>query len=280
MTADPFVLNLAPTGMVPTRDQSATVPLQPDEIIADVLACADYGITTVHIHARDADGAPTQDPSVFAQIVEGLRGARPDLVICATTSGRTHPDLATRAAVLDLPQDLRPDAASLTLASMNFARSASVNAPETVRGLASRMLDRGILPELEIFDTGMANYAAYLLERGELRSPLYANLFFGNIAGAQVSLLGMAATLSGLPPDTTWSFAGIAGAQLPANAVALAMGGGVRTGLEDNLWLDADRTRPASNLDLVRRIHDLASIHGRPLMTSTQFRARFGMRRW
>jgi uncharacterized protein (DUF849 family) len=266
--------------MIPTRAQSAAVPLQPDEIIADVLRCAELGITTVHLHARGPDGAPTQDVQVFARIVEGLRNARPDLVLCVTTSGRTVPQVEARAAVLDLPEPLRPDMASLTLASMNFARSASVNSPDLVRELARRMADRGILPELEIFDSGMANYARYLADCGELSGPLYANLFFGNVATAQPTLLGMAATLADLPPGTMWSFAGIGAAQLPANAVALALGGGVRTGLEDNLWLDPARRVPANNLDLVGRIHELAALHGRPLMTSSQFREHFQLRTW
>jgi 3-keto-5-aminohexanoate cleavage enzyme len=149
-----------------------------------------------------------------------------------------------------------------------------------VLDLARRMQDRGILPELEIFDTGMGNVIGRLERNGLLAGPKYANLFFGNVATAQPTLLSMAAMIAALPADCMWSFAGIGAAQLTSHAVALALGGGVRTGLEDNLWMDQERRLLATNVDLVARVHSLAAVHGRPMMTSEAFRVHFGLRRW
>lgn len=275
MTPEPFVLNLAPTGMVPTRASTPHAPLQPDEIVADVVQCAAAGITTVHLHARDADGRPTHRADVYREIIAGIRQDCPDLVIGVSCSGRSVSELEARAEVLDIDGDLRPDLASLTLSSLNFSRQASLNSPDVVRGLAQRMQDRGITPELEIFDIGMANYAAYLVDKGVLTPPLYANVFVGNVATAQLRLLDLAAVVAALPAGTTWSLAGIGRSQNAATAVGIALGGGVRTGLEDDIWADADRTELGTNLGKTKRIHALAGVDARPLMSPADFRQRF-----
>ena len=275
---EPLILNLAPTGMVPTREMSPHVPLQPHEIVADVLAAADLGITIAHLHARDAAGEPTTRKDVFAKIIGGIRERRPDLIICVTCSGRRAARPEDRADVLDLPDDLRPDMASLTLSSLNFSRQASVNAPETIAFLAERMAERGIVPEIEIFDLGMVNVLHYLQQRGLVAAPAYANLLFGNLYTAQASLPDIGAVVSRLPQGTIWSLAGLGSAQLPVAAIAAGAAPAVRVGLEDNLWLDADRTAFATNLHLVERVHAMAEALGRPIMTPAEFRKQLPLR--
>ena len=267
-----LIVNLAPTGMVPTKEMTSHVPLAPAEIVDDVVACATIGVTTVHVHGRDEQGRPTTSKDVYAEIIAGIRTRLPDSVICVTTSGRNFPDLESRAKVLDLDGDLKPDMASLTLSSMNFPRSASVNEPKIVQGLAERMRDRGIKPELEVFDLGMANYAGYLIDRGYLTPPFYANVFFGNVASAQATLLELGVVIGALPAGVIWSVGGIGDAQLPMNAISLAYGGGVRVGIEDNWWFDAERTTLATNVDLVERVGKLAALHGRSVMAPAAFR--------
>jgi 3-keto-5-aminohexanoate cleavage enzyme len=276
-TGEPLIVNLAPTGMVPTRQMSAHVPLQPAEIVRDVLAAAATGVTIAHLHARDESGQPTHGRDVYARIIGGIRDKRPDLVICVSCSGRRARRVEDRAEVLDLDGDEKPDMASLTVSSLNFAHEASVNAPDTVRDLAERMRDRGIVPEIEIFDLGMANVLRYLESRGIVRSPVYANLLFGNLATAQADLPDIAAVVSRLPAGAIWSQAGLGAAQLPVAAIAAAVAPGVRIGLEDNLWLDPARTQPASNADLIERVHGLAALLGRPIMRPVQFRERLGL---
>jgi uncharacterized protein (DUF849 family) len=280
--ARPLIVNFAPTGMVPTREMSPYVPLQPHEIVRDVLQAARLGLTIVHLHARDERGEPTHRKEVYARIIGGIREHRPDLVLCVSCSGRRFADLAHRAEVLELTGDVQPDMASLTLSSLNFPRQASVNAPDIVRGLAERMRDGGILPELEIFDLGMVNMLHYLLSRNVLQRPLYANVLFGNLATAQADFLDIGAVVSKLPAETLWSLAGLGSVQLPVAALAVAAAPGVRIGLEDNLWLDPQRTRPARNLDLVERVHRLADILERPVMSPAALRQELGLvdRRW
>jgi len=272
-----LILNLAPTGMVPTRAMSPKVPLQPAEIVRDVLRCADLGVTIAHLHARDKDDRPTYRKDIYERIIGGIREKRPELILCVSCSGRGGVPLEHRCEVLTLSGDLQPDMASLTLSSLNFVGEASVNSPATVATLASRMKDAGIKPELEVFDLGMANVAQYLADRGLLEPPFYANVFFGNLATAQARFLEIGAVVSGLPTDAIWSLAGIGSAQIPVAAMAAAGAPGMRIGLEDNLWMDPQRERLAGNADLVERLHHLACLMGRKIMSACELRSLLGL---
>jgi 3-keto-5-aminohexanoate cleavage enzyme len=187
-------------------------------------------------------------------------------------SGRTFEELEKRAEVLQIDGDLKPDMGSLTLSSVNFNREASMSSPNMIQALAGEMKQRRILPELEAFDVGMINYAKYLEKKGLLEPPHYFNLLLGNVACAQADLLYGGLMVRDLPPNSYWSMAGIGEAQLMMNAVAIAAGGGVRVGLEDNIWYDPGRTKLARNVDLIRRIHRLADANERRIMTPTRLR--------
>lgn len=273
----PLILNLAPTGMVPTRAMSDHVPLAPAEIAADCARCAELGVSVVHLHARGADGAPTTEGAVFADIIRAVRRVAPEVVVVATTSGRKARDVNERAAALFGSGDARPDMASLTLGSMNFAREASVNAPDTIFRLAEMMLERGIKPELEVFDLGMVNMAHVLIDKGLIKPPYYFNILLGNPSTAQARLLHLGTMVGDLPPDSVWSVAGLGRFQTMANALGVAMADGVRTGLEDNIWQDDARTLQASNASLVERVLALARAQGRTIATPAQARARLGL---
>lgn len=272
-----LILNLAPTGMIPMKSQSAEVPLQPNEIINDVLNCAEVGISSVHLHARDEGGTPTFSKEVYARIIGGIREKRPDLIICVSCSGRGEVTLEQRTEVLTLEKDLRPDMASLTLSSMNFSTSASINSPDTVMSLAIKMKDAGIKPELEIFDLGMANVLSYLIARDVVSPPYYANLIFGNLASAQARLLDIGSLEVTLPTETIYCLGGLGHAQHPVAGIAAAIAPGVRIGLEDNIWLDRQRTKLASNCVLVQKIHSFAALHDRTVMSPSDLRIKLGL---
>jgi uncharacterized protein (DUF849 family) len=167
---------------------------------------------------------------------------------------------------------MKPDMASLTLSSLNFLKSASVNEPEVIRNLAKKMMDRGIKPELEIFDLGMANFAHVLAKEGLINAPAYANLLFGNIAGVQTSLSQVGALAAALPAEWIICFAGIGRFQLQANILGVLYASGVRVGLEDNIFFDSDRRKLATNLELVDRVIRISEEYERPLMPLSQAR--------
>ncbi len=272
-----LIVNAALTGMVPTRADSAHVPLTPDEIAADAERVVRAGAAVVHLHARDEQGRPTWEPDVYRRIVAGVRERCPEVIVCVSTSGRVFKTFEERAAVLELEGDERPELASLTLGSLNFPRQASVNEPDMIRRLAERMHERGVTPELEVFDLGMADYLGYLLERGVLRPPLYVNVLLGSLGTLAATPANLVAVVGALPPGATWSAAGIGRFQLAVSGLAIAMGGHVRVGLEDCLWLDAAKTRPASNLLLTERVARIAAALERRCATPAEARRTIGL---
>jgi 3-keto-5-aminohexanoate cleavage enzyme len=273
MTSNDLIINFTPTGMIPMKKMTPHVPVTVAEIIEDVHEAVEIGITMVHLHARDElTGEATYKLDVFGRIIEGIRKYAGDLIICVSLSGRNFKEFDQRAEPLMLDGNLKPDMGSLTLSSLNFNNMASINTPEMVMALAARMKERKILPELEAFDAGMINYAKYLERKDLIRAPHYFNLLLGNIACAQADILHAGIMINDLPADSFWSLAGIGDAQLKINSLGIAFGGGVRVGLEDNIWYDAARTRLARNAELLERVHNLADANERKVMAPSKLR--------
>ena len=273
-----LIINFTPTGMIPTKAMTPHVPVSVSEIIEDVHEAYEIGITMVHLHARDkTSGVPSYQKEVYADIIRGIRKYAPELVVCVSLSGRDFSELEKRSEPLLLDKHLKPDMGSLTLSSLNFNKTASINAPEMIISLASKMKAKGIVPELEAFDIGMINYAKYLERKNLIEPPYYFNLLFGNIACSQANLLHSGVMINDLPENSFWSLAGIGNEQLKMNSLSIAVGGGVRVGIEDNIWYDTERTRLAKNSDLLKRIHLIANANGRSVMSSKDFRLKMNM---
>lgn len=258
-----MVVNFTPTGLIPTRQMTPHVPILPDEIVDQVNELAELGVNMVHLHARDPETElPSYKKEIYARIIAGIREKHANLILCVSTSGRIFNDFKKRSEVLDLDGHLKPDFGSLTLSSLNFNKQASINSPQMIQQLARKMLDSGIKPELEVFDLGMINYAHYLIKKGLLTPPHYFNLILGNIACAQANMLNLGLMVKELPENSFWSVGGIGRFQLPMNTASIIFGGGVRVGLEDNIWYDEERTYLATNRELVERILVIATTMG------------------
>lgn len=277
MTNDAAIVNLCPTGMVPRRDVAPHVPITPHEIAHDVRRCADAGASMVHLHAREDDETPTWRRERFEEIVAAVVDKVPDIVLVVTTSGRDWQDVDRRSESLLVSSTRRPEMASLTLGSMNFPNGPSVNAPDTIEVLATRMREHGIVPELEVFDIGMANLIHYLRRKGILSDPTYVNILWGSRGTADLSAANVAAVLASLPSQATWAFAGIGRYQLRANTMALSLGGHVRVGIEDNPYEEWTNRTPTTNPRLVERIVRIAREMGREPATPDQARRIIGL---
>lgn len=271
-----LIINACLTGMVHSKNDNPNLPVTPDEIIEDAVYCQQAGASIVHLHARDEDGAPTYKKDIYAKIIEGIRQKCPDLVLCVSASGRNHNEFEKRSQVLELDGPLKPDMASLTLGSLNFINQASVNSPEMIINLLSKMTENGIMPELEIFDTGMINTAKVLQRKGLLKSPCYCNILLGSIYSAQATVFDLASMVQRLPHDFCWSAAGIGKFQQAMNYTAVIMGGHVRVGLEDSLFYRD--SKHASNEMLVKRIVRFAEEIGRKISTPQETRKILGIR--
>jgi uncharacterized protein (DUF849 family) len=272
-----LIVNLAPTGLKPMKSHNPNVPIAPEEIIRESVAGASLGASIVHLHAREEDGSPSYRKALYQRIIEGIRERCPGLVLCVSTSGRAFPEFERRSEVLELEGDARPDMASLTLGSMNFYREASVNSPEMIRALAEKMAERGIKPEIEIFELSMIDQMKWLASKGFITPPFYANLILGAPIHQPLDACRLAVLARELPPGTRWAGGAIGPAQLDINAMAIAMGGHIRVGLEDNLHWDHARSRLARNGELVERIVGLARTLGREAATPSETREMIGL---
>ncbi len=270
---NPFIINTAFTGAVADHKLNSNVPITVSSIVDDAKQCVKLGSSIGHFHVRDEQGKPTNDHQRYQQLFAELRtqSELDGLIICASTSGRHGQSLEERMAVLDLPLDTRPDMASLTLSSINFRDSASINSPKVIKSLAEKMARNNIKPELEIFDLGMIEFAHYLASEGLIKPPYYFNVIVGNIAGIKANFTHLAAIISNLPEHSVISFGGIGAQQMQANLFGISSADGIRIGLEDNLWMDSNRTK-ASNPDLVQRIVKIAKLSGRQIANITATR--------
>ena len=273
-----FMFNFTPTGLIPTKEMTNKVPIKPVEIIKQVLEASELGANMVHLHAREPEtGLPTYKKEIYAEIIQGIRKENRDLIICVSTSGRHFFEFEKRSQVLELDGELKPDFGSLTLSSLNFNKQASINTPQMIQDLAKMMFRNNIRPELEAFDFGMINYSKYLIKKDLIKPPYYFNLILGNIACAQANTLSLGLMIKELPESSIWSVGGVGDSQLPMNAMAIITGGGVRVGLEDNIWYDEERTRLASNRDLIERILTIARAMGRTPYTAKEARIVLGL---
>jgi uncharacterized protein (DUF849 family) len=258
---------------------TAHVPVSPEEIVHQVLEAAELGVSMVHLHAREPEkGAPTFKKDIYGSIIQGIRKKNKDIILCVSTSGRLFPEYGQRSECLDLDGDNKPDFASLTLSSVNFNKHASINSPDTIQRLAARMKETGIKPEFEVFDLGMINYAKYLIRKQYFSPPYYFNFILGNVACAQADLLHLGLMIKELPDCSIWSVGGVGNHQLKANVMGLLSGGGVRVGLEDNIWYDENRTKLATNRALIERILLIAESLGHRPYSPSEARELLGCR--
>lgn len=247
----PAIITVAITGAVPRKADNPAVPITPAEQIASTRAAFEAGASVVHIHVRDDDEGSSSGVGRFAAVQTGIRRQCPGMIIQFSTGGRGR-DPAERAK----PLSLNPDMASLATGSVNFADQIYDNHPRQVAAMAAEMLERGIKPEIEVFDLAMLYSAARMADRGLLRRPPHLQLVLGipNALPARRRLVEFAAAeIADLMAGATWTAAGIGRHQLEVARWALELGGHVRTGLEDNLKYDKSRLA-GSNAELVAQV--------------------------
>jgi 3-keto-5-aminohexanoate cleavage enzyme len=270
-----MVINVALTGAVPGKADNDRLPVTPEEIAADAVACAEAGASVVHVHVRDESGAPVHRQDLYERAIGPIRESAPELVVCVTTSSRVDPDLAARTIGLEIDGALRPEMASLTLGSFNFPGTVSANPPATIVALLERMAELGVRPEFEVFELGMVNTLHALAERGLVPDPPVVNILLGSLGSAPAFVGDLARIVERLPPGAEWAAAGIGIFQRPMTIAAAVMDGNVRTGLEDN-----PRGHGSSgwgNVEAVRLADEAAALAGRAVASPAEARARFGL---
>jgi uncharacterized protein (DUF849 family) len=271
---EPCIITVAITGALPRKKDNPAVPVRPAEQIESTHEAFEAGAALVHIHVRNEDESSSSRPELFAEVQEGVRKHCPGMIVQFSTGGRGRKP-EERGAMLHL----RPDMASLATGSVNFPTSIYENPPDFVETLATAMFERGIKPEIEVFDLAMLYSAARLAERGMLRTPAHVQFVLGipNALPARRSILEfMISELNDVLPGATWTAAGIGRHQLEVNRWCLELGGHCRTGLEDNIKFDRDRLAK-SNAELVARVAETCAEFGRHAASAGEARALLGL---
>jgi 3-keto-5-aminohexanoate cleavage enzyme len=262
---DKLIITVAPTGSIPKKENTPHVPVTTEEIVRDALGCEQAGASILHIHTRDEQQNPSDDPARFAEVVDALRG-RTELILQISTGGRAGVDYESRRKRLAVGGEM----ASLTTGSVNFPSSVYSNPPDLIEELAKEMRRLSIKPEIEVFDLAMLHNGIALCEKGLVAAPLHFNFVMG-LKGAMPARIAHLVHLVGcLPEGATWTVSGVAAAQLPMAVHAILMGGHVRVGLEDNIYFLKGEL--ATNRMLVERIVQLSRTLGREVATPKEAR--------
>lgn len=268
---EPLIIACAPVGAEVTPDQTPYLPYTPAKLAETAAAIREAGASIVHVHCRNDDGSNTHDVDRFREAYSAVRAAS-DLIVQFSTGGAIGMTPEERSAVLQL----RPEMATLTCGSVNFGDDIFENSFPIMRSILKKMHEFGVRPELEIFDKGHLANARRLAKEGLLDFPQHVDFVLGVPGALEATVSNLCDLVAEIPAGCTWSVAGIGRQQLPMALAAIAMGGHVRVGLEDNLYYEKGRL--ARNEELVARVARIAHEAGRPVATPGQAREMLGLK--
>lgn len=264
------IITAAVTGSNPTKKMNPAVPYTPREIADAAVESHRAGAAIAHVHVRDPDtGQPAFKRELFKEVLDRIRD-QCDMLVNLTTSGfNLHGPDATQQRLV--PVSLKPDMCSLDLGSMNFHDRVFINPPQWSVQAASCMLANRVKPEIEVFEPGHIRQAVDLLKQGNIAPPPYFQLCMGVPWGIEASLENLLFMKNQLPADCRWSVLGVGRAQLPMITMGILLGGNIRVGFEDNLFVKKG-VLAKSNAEMVAMAADLATRLGREVASSEQAR--------
>lgn len=266
-----MIITAAINGSVPTKRDTPHVPVTPEEVIADTVACHQAGAAVVHIHARDQEQRPCHDHEFFRRCLEGIRECC-DIIVQFSTGSRGGVDRETRIAAVDL----RPDMMSLNSGSVNFPQGPHVNSLEDIEYWLDRMNAYDVKPEIECFDFSHLFTGVEMAQRGLIERPLVFTLILGLRGAVPFTPQNFMHMYSCLPDDALFNTIGIGRHQLTMTALAIALGGNCRVGLEDNIFYSYKVL--ATNAQLVERAVRLAKEYGRDIATPAEARKLYNIK--
>jgi 3-keto-5-aminohexanoate cleavage enzyme len=271
-----MIVTAALVGSRPTKKMNPAVPYSPKEITDAAVECYKAGAAIAHIHVRDPmTGANEFKMEYFKEILDGIREKCDMIVNLTTTASHLQcPDVGKRRLG---PVFLKPDMCSFDLGSVNFSDRVFLNPPDWAEEAAKCMKENDVKPEIEVFDTGHISQAIDLIQKGLIKSPPYFQICMGVKWGIEASAENLLFMKSKLPPDAVWSVLGVGKAQLPMITMAMILGGNVRVGFEDNIYLKQG-VLASSNAQMVEMAVDLAERLGRQVVTPKEARRILGIK--
>jgi uncharacterized protein (DUF849 family) len=286
------IISCAVTGAGDTVGKHPAIPVTPRQIADSALEAHAAGAAIVHLHVRDpATGKAARDPALYREAVDAIRVANADVVINLTAgmggdfffnsanpaSGGPGTDMAGAAERVAHVEELLPEICTLDCGSLNFGDGAFLATADVLREMARRIQAVGVKPEIECFELGHVWLAKQLIAEGLIDPPPLFQLCLGIPWGAEATTETMLAMRNHLPPNANWAGFAIGRMQMPFVAQAALLGGNVRVGLEDNIWLD--RGVPASNGALVKRAREIVERMGASVATAAEARATLGLKK-
>ncbi|AEX84919.1 hypothetical protein Marpi_0476 [Marinitoga piezophila KA3] len=270
---DKLIITVALTGAEVTKEQQPNLPVTPNEIAEAAYECYLAGASIAHVHARDEDGKPTQSYEVYKEIKEKIE-AKCNMIFQPSTGGAVYHTFEQRKQ----PLELNPEMATLSAGTTNFGEDVFMNTQEYMEKFAAEMKERGIKPEIEVFERGHIANALRLVKKGLLDMPIHFDFVMGVPGAIPGDIEDLVYLVSRIPQGSTWTVAGIGRYELPLAVHAILMGGHVRVGFEDNIYYKKGELAK-SNAQLVERIVRLAKELGREVATPDEAREILNIKR-
>ena len=265
--AEPLVITAAICGAEVTKEMNPAVPYTAEELAEEAKRCFEEGARVIHLHVRYPDGRPTQDKEVFREAIRKIKEVVPEVIIQVSTGGAVGMSVEERTQ----PLELNPEFCTLTTGSVNFGDDVFLNTFPMIEAIAKKAVAHGVRMEIEVFDAGFVDNALYLVKKGIIPEPLHFDFVLGVRGGMTGTEDRLDFLLTTIPQGSTWMVAGVGRFELPLARYAIAKGGHVRVGLEDNIFIRKGVLAKGS-WELVREVAGYARESGRPIATPEKAR--------
>ncbi|MBO4838826.1 MAG: 3-keto-5-aminohexanoate cleavage protein [Lachnospiraceae bacterium] len=268
-----LIITAAICGAEVTKEQNPAVPYTVEEIVREAKSAYDAGAAIVHLHVRWDDGTPTQDRERFRECIDAIKKEIPDVILIPSTGGAVGMSAEERLQ----PTELFPEMATLDCGTCNFGDDVFENTMPVMRAFGKRMLENHIKPEYECFEMGHLDTVLTMARKGQVPgAPMQFNFVLGVPGCTPATVDNLAWLVRSIPAGSTWTATGIGRAAFPMAAAAIVMGGNVRVGFEDNLYLERG-VLAKSNGELVAKVVRLAKELGREIATPAEARKILGL---
>lgn len=270
-----LIITAAICGAEVTKEQNPAVPYTVEEIVREAKSAVDAGAAIVHLHVREDDGTPTQNKERFKVCIDAILKECPNVILIPSTGGAVGMTAEERLQ----PTELFPEMATLDCGTCNFGDEVFENTMPMMRAFGKRMIENNIKPEYECFEMGHLDTALTMVRKGQVPGhPMQINFVLGVPGCSPATVQNLCWMVSQIPADATWTATGVGRSAFPMAAAAIVMGGNVRVGFEDNLYLSKG-VLAKSNGELVAKVVRMANELGREIATSDEARAILGLKK-
>lgn len=271
---DKLIITAAICGAEVLKEHNPAVPYTVEECVREAKSAYDAGASIIHLHVRYDDGTPTQDKARFKLVMDAIYKVCPDVIIQPSTGGAVGMTNDERLQ----PTELSPEMATLDCGTLNFGGDdVFMNTENTIKYFGTKMIERGIKPELEVFDKSMIDMALRLQKKGFIKSPMHFDFVMGVNGGISGELRDFIFLRGSIPADATYTAAGVGRFEFPLAAAAIIDGGHVRVGFEDNVFISKGVVAK-SNGELVAKVVRMAKEFGREIATPAEARQILGLK--